>query len=111
VTFDFAIEAAEKLKAEGVNVRVFYSFSVKPFDKDLLLKCASETNYTILVVEDHYPERGIYEAVCSAVSLAGIKAHSLAVHEVSRSGKPEKLLAKYKTDTDALLEKVKELTF
>jgi transketolase len=64
-----------------------------------------------LVVEDHYPEGGINEAVCSAVSIAGIKAHSLAVHEVPRSGKPEELLAKYKIDTDAILEKIKKLTF
>lgn len=110
VTFEFAIEATEKLKAEGVNVRVVDIFSVKPIDKDLLLKCASETNNTILVAEDHYPEGGIYEAVCSAVSPAGVKVHSLAVHEVPRSGKPEELLAKYKIDTDAIIEKVKELT-
>jgi transketolase C-terminal domain/subunit len=38
VTFDFTIEAAEKLKTEGVNVRVVYSFSVKPIDKDFTLK-------------------------------------------------------------------------
>ena len=110
ITFDHSLDAAEQLKSEGTNVRVVDLFCVKPIDKELLVKNAKETNGTILVVEDHYAEGGLYEAVCSAVSPEGIKVHSLAVHEVPRSGKPEELMAKYKIDKDAIVEKVKALT-
>lgn len=109
VTFTAAVEAAEKLKAEGTNVRVIDLFCVKPIDKETLVKNAQETNNTLLVVEDHYPEGGLFEAVCSATASEGVKVHSLAVNEVPRSGKPAELLAKFKIDTDAVVEKVKEI--
>ncbi|CAI2362122.1 unnamed protein product [Moneuplotes crassus] len=109
ITFTSATEAAEKLKEEGTNIRVVDLFCVKPIDKETLVKCAQETNNTILVVEDHYPEGGIFEAVCSAVASEGVKVHNLAINDVPRSGKPTELLAKYKIDCDAVVEKVKEL--
>lgn len=110
VTFEAALAAAETLKAQGINIRVIDTFCVKPIDKDTLVKEGKETNNTLLVVEDHYPEGGIYEAVCSAVSTEGIKVHNLTVNELPRSGTPAELLAKYKIDADAIVEKVKELT-
>ena len=110
VTLEYAMNAAEKLKEKKINVRVIDIFCVKPIDKNTLLKSAEQTNNTILVVEDHYPEGGIFEAVCSAVASEGVKVHSLAVKEVPRSGTPDELVAKYKIDTNAIVEKVIELT-
>lgn len=109
VTFEAACEASEILKGEGINVRVVDIFSVKPIDKETLVKSADESNNTILVVEDHYPEGGIFEAVCGGVASHGVKVYSLAVNDVPRSGKPEELLAKFKIDTSAIVEKVKEI--
>lgn len=110
ITFECAMEAAERLKKDKIHVRVVDMFCIKPVDKDTLLKSAEQTHNTILTVEDHYPEGGIFDAVCSAVASHGVKVHSLAVNEVPRSGTPEELLAKYKIDTDAIVAKVKELT-
>jgi transketolase len=110
ITFDAALAASSVLKEEGINVRIIDIFSVKPVDKDTLLKSAEQTNNTILCVEDHYPEGGIYEAVCGAVASHGVKVHSLAVGDVPRSGKPEELLKMFKIDSDAIVEKVRELT-
>lgn len=109
ITCEYAMEAAEKLKAKKINVRVVDLFCVKPIDKATLVKSAEQTNNTILVVEDHYPEGGLFEAVCSAVASEGVKVHSLAVHEVPRSGTPEELVAKYKIDTTAIVEKVQAI--
>jgi transketolase len=53
------LKAHEKFAKEGVNVRVIDIFSVKPIDKDVLIKAAKETNGLVYVVEDHYPEGGI----------------------------------------------------
>lgn len=110
VTFEEAVKAAEILKKEKINIRVVDMFSVKPVDKETMLKCAKDTNNTIVVVEDHYPEGGMFDAVCSAVASEGVKVHQLAVNELPRSGTPEELMAKYKIDANAIVEKVRELT-
>ena len=110
VTFEEAMKASEKLAEEGINVRVIDLFSVKPIDKNALVQAAGETNKTILVIEDHYPEGGLFEAVCSAVASNGVKVHSLAVNGVPRSGKPAELLDMFKIDAAAIVAKVKELT-
>ena len=109
VTFDEAMKAAEILKKKKIYVRVVDMFSVKPVDKKTLIQSAKATKNTILTVEDHYCEGGIFEAVCSAVASEGVKVFSLAVKEIPRSGKPTELLAKYKIDADSIVSKVKKI--
>lgn len=78
----------EALKAQKqVPIRVLDCYSIKPIDEEALKKAAKETE-AIIVVEDHYPEGGLGEAVMSVV---GSVTH-LAVGKLPRSGKPEELL-------------------
>ena len=67
----------------------------------------------LIVVEDHFEEGGMYEAVSSALSsiegLPSYKLKSLAVKKMPRSGKPEELLAYEQIDSNAIIKKVKEL--
>ena len=56
VTLHEAVKACETLKAEGINIRVIDPFTLKPIDKDLLIKSAQATGGNIITVEDHYPE-------------------------------------------------------
>lgn len=42
----------------------------------------------MVVVEDHYKEGGLYEAICSAVINSGIKVHSVHVNKIPKSGQP-----------------------
>ena len=56
VTLHEAIVAADALAKEGVNIRVVDPFTLKPIDKDLLIKSAKATGGRLLTVEDHYPE-------------------------------------------------------
>ena len=58
VTLHEAIKACETLKAEGINIRVIDPFTLKPVDKELLVKSALATGGNIITVEDHYPEGG-----------------------------------------------------
>lgn len=109
VTLFEALAASDQLMAEGINVRVIDLFSVKPIDEETLRTSAQETNNLILAVEDHSAWGGIGDAVASAVSPIGVKAHSLGVRELPRSGKPEELLAAYGIDRGAIVKKVKEL--
>lgn len=109
VTLFEALAASDQLMAEGINVRVIDLFSVKPIDEETLRTSAQETNNLVLAVEDHSAWGGIGDAVASAVSPIGVKAHSLGVRELPRSGKPEELLAAYGIDRGAIVKKVKEL--
>ncbi|MEM2167132.1 MAG: transketolase, partial [Candidatus Bathyarchaeia archaeon] len=70
ITVHEALKAYEKLKADGINVRVIDLYSVKPLDVETLVRAAEETKH-IITVEDHYPEGGLGEAVASL----GIKTH------------------------------------
>lgn len=71
-------------------------FSVKPIDRDGLISNANACGNKILVVEDHYPEGGIYSAVVEALgSQTGISVHHLCVNEVPKSGKGLELFEKF----------------
>ena len=56
VTLHEAIIAADALAKEGINIRVVDPFTLKPIDKDLLIRSAKATGGRLLTVEDHYPE-------------------------------------------------------
>lgn len=96
----------EALKAQiEVPIRVIDAYSIKPIDETTLKKAAAETK-AIIVVEDHYPEGGLGEAVQSAL---GTKVHHLAVRKTPRSGKMAELLAYEEIDAAAIIKKVKEV--
>ena len=102
-----ALKAHEILAKEGIAVRIIDLYSVKPIDKEALQKAASETNNTLITVEDHYPEGGLGDAVLEAVATEEVSVHKLAVTGVPRSGKPEELLEYHGISTDAIIEKVR----
>jgi len=109
VTFFEALKACEELLKEGIMVRLIDIFSVKPIDAETLIRSGKATNNRILVVEDHYEEGGIGEAVLSAVSSAGIRVEKIAVHEIPHSGKPQELLDKYGLSAPHIKEACKRL--
>jgi len=104
ITVHEALKAYEKLKAEGINIRVIDCYSVKPLDSDTLIKAFEETKH-IITVEDHYPEGGIGEAVASL----GLRPRILAVRKMPHSGKPEELLAEQGIDAAGIVNEVKKI--
>ncbi|MFO0703199.1 MAG: transketolase C-terminal domain-containing protein [Patescibacteria group bacterium] len=65
ITLHEALKAQKVLFEEGVDAVVVDLYSVKPIDKDTLLK-VTEGVKKIVVVEDHYEEGGIAEAeICN----------------------------------------------
>jgi transketolase len=73
VTVFEALKAADALETKGRRVRVIDAYSVKPIDADTLIQAMDETGL-LVVVEDHWLEGGLGEAVLSAL------AHSAEVH-------------------------------
>ena len=109
VTLHEALKAAEALKNEGVGITVIDAYSVKPLGKDVIKAAAQKTHNTIIVVEDHYSEGGLGDAVAGELSADGFKVHKLAVTSLPHSGKAEQLLAKYGIDAAGIAKKVKSL--
>ena len=93
VTLYEGLTAANELEKKGVHARVIDLFTIKPLDTAAIIQNAQACGGRIVVVEDHYPEGGIGEAVKSAVAeQRNIVVKHLAVPTVPRSGPPTVLL-------------------
>lgn len=91
VTLHECLQAYDQLKTQGIIARVIDLYSIKPIDVNTLVKACKETK-ALIVVEDHYAEGGIVEAVRSALIYETTPIHSLCVRKLPQSGKPEELL-------------------
>ena len=109
VTLHEALAAYETLRAAGIPIRVIDAYSVKPIDAQGILRAAAQTHNTLVVVEDHYYDGGLGDAVLSAVATHGVRVHKLAVTDVPRSGKPEELLDLYGISARRIVEQVQSL--
>jgi len=100
----------EALKAQKeVPIRVIDAYSIKPIDVKTLKKAANETK-AIVVVEDHYPEGGLGEAVKSALAdEPRVPIHHLAVSKTTRSGKAAELLAYEEIDASSIVKSVQDI--
>jgi len=109
ITLHECLKAHETLKGEGKNVRVFDPFCIKPLDKEGIIANAKACGGNIVVVEDHYPEGGLGEAVSSAVSMeAGIRVQRLAVTGLPRSGPAMELMEMFGVSAKQVIEAVKK---
>jgi transketolase len=108
ITLHEALKAAALLEAEGTRVRIVDAYSVKPVDRQTLLECARATGGQLIVVEDHYAQGGLGDAVLNAVCNQA-KVLKLAVREIPRSGPPEALLEKYGIGSKDIVAAVKNL--
>jgi transketolase len=106
ITLHEALAAAKTLEGEGIAIRVIDAYSVKPIDAGTILAAAKETGGRIVVVEDHYKEGGLGDAVLEAVGNDAKVVH-LAVREIPRSGPPEALLDKYGINSKHIVQAVK----
>jgi transketolase len=110
VTLVEALKAANELSSSGIEIRVIDPFTIKPLDVDTILQSAQLTGGRVVVVEDHYYEGGIGDAVSSALSgVRDIVVKRLAVSGVPRSGKPEELMRVFNIDAQAIAAAVKEV--
>jgi transketolase len=95
VTIFEALAAYDRLRREGVAIRVIDVYSVQPIDAETLIRSGLQTGRRLISVEDHYAAGGLGDAVSEAVADQGITVSRLAVREVPRSGKSAELLDRY----------------
>lgn len=110
VTLYEALNAANELEKQGINVRVLDPFTVKPIDQASIITNAAQCGGRIVVVEDHYKEGGLGEAVKSAVSEhRNIVVKHLAVPTVPRSGPPTVLLDMFGISSKHVVKAVQDI--
>lgn len=102
-----AIKAMEILKEKGINVRVIDMHTIKPIDRKMIIKCAKETK-RIITVEDHSIIGGLGSSVCEVLSEEyPTKVERMGIMDTfGQSGKGEELLAYYRIDSNAIVEKI-----
>jgi transketolase len=94
VTLFEALKAADELAQGGISVRVIDAYSVKPIDQETVRGALEETGL-VVVVEDHWIEGGLGDAVLEALAADGAELSGqvikIGVKEMPGSGSPEEL--------------------
>ena len=104
-----ALEAAEKLAADGIDAKIINIHTIKPLDEELIVAAAKETG-KVVTVEEHSVIGGLGSAVCDALAeKCPVPVKKIGVQDVfGESGPAAALLAKYKLDGEGVYEQVKE---
>jgi transketolase len=112
ITVHEALKAYEVLKSEGITIRVIDAYSVKPIDRETVHRAARDTQGRLVVIEDHWVEGGLGDAVLEALAetrIDGLRLVKLAVRDMPGSGTPAELMDAAGIDADHLIEAVKGL--
>lgn len=104
-----ALEAYDLLKAEGISARIINIHTIKPLDKDIVIKAAKETG-AIVTAEEHSVIGGLGAAVsellCEECPVPVVK---LGVNDIfGHSGPAPKLLDEFGLRAVNIVEKAKK---
>jgi transketolase len=103
--------AAEKLKKQGVRVRIDHHPSLKPFDRDLLYEMAGKVS-CIVTLENHCISGGLHSLVAEALVARGIGVPVGAIgtdpDDYIHTGHVNDLLYRYKMTSDDVVAKALE---
>ena len=90
-----SIRAAEALDAEGIAARVIDMYSLKPLDREAIVRAAKETG-AIVVSEEHLVDAGLGVRVAQVVSeTSPCPMEFVGLTDYAESGTPDELLDKY----------------
>ncbi|HJD31889.1 MAG TPA: transketolase family protein [Candidatus Eisenbergiella stercorigallinarum] len=104
-----ALEAADKLAADGISAEVINIHTIKPLDTELIVKSAKKTG-KVVTAEEHTIIGGLGGAVCEALSeKAPTPVLRIGINDVfGESGTASELVAKYGLDGEGIYAKVKD---
>ena len=105
VTVSEALKAKEELEKKGINIRVLDIHTIKPIDKDAIIKAAKETK-KIVTIEDHSITGGLGSSVCEVLSEEyPTKVTRLGINNTfGKSGKAEKLMEYFGITSSKIVE-------
>ena len=104
-----ALEAAEKLAADGIDAKVINIHTIKPLDEELVVAAAKETG-KVVTVEEHSIIGGLGGAVCECLAeKAPVPVKRIGINDVfGESGPAVALLEKYGLDAEGIYKQIKE---
>ena len=107
ITVNEALEAKEILKEKGLDVRVVDIHTIKPIDKELIIKCAKETN-KLISVEDHNIIGGLGTAISEVLTdNYPKKLIRMGIEDTfGKSGRAEDLMKYYGIDSNSIVEEI-----
>ena len=100
-----ALKAKEILDKKGIYVRVVDIHTIKPIDKETIVKCAKETN-KIITIEDHSVIGGLGSSICEVLAEEyPCKVIRLGINDTfGKSGKAEELMNYFEIDAEAIVK-------
>ena len=102
-----AIKAKEELEKQGVFVRVVDMHTIKPIDKDIIVKCAKETK-KLITIEDHSIIGGLGSSVCEVLAEEyPCKVIRMGIKDTfGKSGKAEELMKYFGITAEDIISNV-----
>lgn len=101
-----AIKAQEELKEQGIHIRVVDVHTIKPIDKEMIIKCAKETK-KLISIEDHSIIGGLGSAISEVLTEQyPTKLEKIGMQDTfGKSGKAEALMEYFGLTSKAIVEK------
>jgi len=105
-----AIEAAKELELENIDVEIINIHTIKPLDKNLLLKSFSKTK-CVVSAEEHMLNGGLGDSVAQLLSLESpFPLEMVGVNDTfGESGTPRQLMEKYGLTSKDIVKAVKKV--
>lgn len=105
-----ALEAYEMLKAQGILARVINIHTIKPIDREIIVKAAKETG-AVVTTEEHTIIGGLGSAVCEVLSEEyPVPVKRIGIEDkFGKSGKPNELLKLYGLTAEDIAIKAKNV--
>lgn len=103
-----SLKAKEELEKEGINIRVVDIHTIKPIDKDMIIKCAKETK-KLISIEEHSIIGGLGSAIAEVlVENYPAKLTRIGIKDCfGKSGKAQELLEYFGLTSKEIIEEVK----
>lgn len=102
-----ALKAADMLEKEGISARVVNIHTIKPIDKDIIIKASNETG-ALVTAEEHYIMGGLGSAVSEVVcENAPCPVKIIGTDRFGRSGKPAELFEEYGLTAQNIVKQAK----
>lgn len=107
VTVAEAIKAQENLKSKGIDVRVVDIHTIKPIDKEMIIKCAKETK-KLISIEDHNIIGGLGSAISEVLTdeYPAILIRLGIKDTFGKSGKAEELMKYFGITAEKIVEQL-----
>lgn len=104
-----AMEAVKLLLKDKVEAELINIHTIKPIDKELIIKSAKKTK-KVVTVEEHSIIGGLGSAVCEALAEeTNVKIHRIGVEDrFGESGEAKLLLEKFGLDAKGVYENIKK---